>query len=604
MNKKTLPGALLGLLLLAVVTGWSPAPDSLRTTTDPVVEAAMNGDVAMLRTLLEQGMDVNAREGDGTTALHWAALKGDAEVVGILLASGADLEAVTRNGDYTPLHMAAMEGHAEVARMLLAAGSQVEARTSSGGVTALHLAARVGKAETVAALLEHGAEVDSREDARGQTPLMFAAAWNRIEALDALLAAGASTGTRSRAVDLPTRQEVDRMAQQRRREVLDEFRVAAGSPIGWRPSPSEVQAAVRAAQEVQRDAMETLDAVEEMDHEVDMATGEISGFSGLVGRQGGLTPLLHAAREGHREAALRLVDAGADVNGLSGGDRTSPMLIATINGHFDLALELLERGADPNLASMSGATPLYTAINTHWAPRSRYPQQFAYMTQEATYLDVMKALLEAGADPNMRLERHLWYKSYTFDLLQIDSKGATPFWRAAYATDVEAMKLLVAHGADPSIPTVKPPERRRGYGSGPTEDPSGLEPIPAGGPGVYAIHAAAGVGYGEGFAANAHRHVPGGWMPAIRYLVEELGMDVNARDHNGYSPLHHAAARGDNQLIEYLVSQGADVTVVSRRGQTTVDMANGPVERISPFPRTIALLEGLGAKNNNNCLSC
>jgi len=216
----------------------------------------------------------------------------------------------------------------------------------------------------------------------------------------------------------------------------------------------------------------------------------------------------------------------------------------------------------------------------------------------------MKALLEAGADPNMRLERHLWYKSYTFDLLQIDSKGATPFWRAAYATDVEAMKLLVAHGADPSIPTVKPPERRRGYGSGPTEDPSGLEPIPAGGPGVYAIHAAAGVGYGEGFAANAHRHVPGGWMPAIRYLVEELGMDVNARDHNGYSPLHHAAARGDNQLIEYLVSQGADVTVVSRRGQTTVDMANGPVERISPFPRTIALLEGLGAKNNNNCLSC
>jgi ankyrin repeat protein len=90
----------------------------------------------------------------------------------------------------------------------------------------------------------------------------------------------------------------------------------------------------------------------------------------------------------------------------------------------------------------------------------------------------------------------------------------------------------------------------------------------------------------------------------MRYLVEELGADVNARDHNGYSPVHHAAARGDNELIEYLVSQGADVTVVSRRGQTTVDMANGPVQRITPFPETIAFLESLGAKNNNNCVGC
>jgi uncharacterized protein len=602
--KYRLPARLMGPLLLMVVVAATPAAPPEAVSTDPIVEAAMRGDAETLRALLAEGWDVNAREGDGTTALHWAALNGDVESVALLLASGADLEAVTRNGDYTALHMASMEGHAEVVEMLLAAGSRVEARTSSGGVTALHLAARAGQAGAVAALVAHGAEVDSREEARNQTPLMFAAAWNRLDAMDALLEAGASTSARSRVVDLPTRQEIDRMAQQRRREVLDEFRQAAGAPTNWRPSASEVQAAVEAAQEVQREALRTLQDVEEMEHEVDMATGEISGFSGLVGRQGGLTPLLHAAREGHVEAALKLVEAGADIDGVSGGDNTSPMLIATINGHFDLALALLERGADPNIASHAGATPLYTAINTHWAPRSRYPQQFAYMSQEATYLDVMKALLEAGADPDVRLNRHLWYKSYTFDLLRIDSQGATPFWRAAYATDVEAMKLLVEHGADPSLPTIKPVERRRGYGGGPQEDPSGLPPIPDGGPGVFPIHAAAGVGYGEGFAGNAHRHVPGGWLPAVRYLVEELGADVNARDHNGFSPLHHAAARGDNELIEYLISKGADVTVVSRRGQTTVDMANGPVERISPFPRTIALLEGLGAKNNNNCLSC
>ncbi len=90
----------------------------------------------------------------------------------------------------------------------------------------------------------------------------------------------------------------------------------------------------------------------------------------------------------------------------------------------------------------------------------------------------------------------------------------------------------------------------------------------------------------------------------MKYLVEEHGADVNARDLNGYSPVHHAASRGDNEVISYLVEHGADVTFVSRRGQTTVDMANGPVQRIQPFPETVALLESLGAKNNHNCVSC
>ena len=90
----------------------------------------------------------------------------------------------------------------------------------------------------------------------------------------------------------------------------------------------------------------------------------------------------------------------------------------------------------------------------------------------------------------------------------------------------------------------------------------------------------------------------------MKYLVEELGADLNARDLNGYSALHHAAARGDNELILYLSDRGADVTVVSRRGQTTADMANGPVQRIQPFPETVALLERLGSKNNHNCVSC
>ncbi len=98
--------------------------------------------------------------------------------------------------------------------------------------------------------------------------------------------------------------------------------------------------------------------------------------------------------------------------------------------------------------------------------------------------------------------------------------------------------------------------------------------------------------------------MPDGWLPAVKFLVEELGADVNARDHNGYTPLHHAASRGDTELIRYLVSRGANVKAVSRNGQTTVDMANGPVQRVQPFPEAIALLESLGAINNHHCVSC
>ncbi len=282
--------------------------------------------------------------------------------------------------------------------------------------------------------------------------------------------------------------------------------------------------------------------------------------------------------------------------------------MAIINGNYDLAMLLLERGTDPKLASEDGAAPLFATVNTEWALRTWYPQPTAWQQQQTTYLELMEALLKAGADPNARVNTHIWYAAYNAGRMGVDYSGATALWRAAYATDVAAMRLLVAHGADPNIPTTKPAERRNpeepGDTTKPEEDPSGLPLLPVGGPAVHPLHAASGVGYGTSRVGQQHRHVPDGWLPAVRYLVEELKVDVNVRDHDGYSALHNAAARGHNEMILYLVEHGADVTLISRRGQTTVDMANGPQQRVQPFPETIALLERLGAKNNHKCLSC
>ncbi len=596
------------LLVLLVATAATP-PDS------PVADAAMRGELDEVRELLRSGADVNAPQSDGLTALHWAADNGDAAVAGVLIYAGANLAPLTRNDAYTPMHMAARGGHAEVIGQLVEAGADPAVATSRTGVTPMHLAAKAGSGEAIRTLAAGGAEVDARDHQWGQTPLIFAAGFNRLVAVNTLVELGADVSLIENVLHMPTRYAVDRAARAARNEVLESFRAQSDNPGLWAPSPQQVQAASEAAWRVQALSPEEIigKATDQEMTENQLALLQTNALSyhEMVGNQGGLTALLHASRDGFRDVVHALLDAGADVNQVSGGERNSPLLIAAINGHFDLMIELLERGADPRLADLSGATPLFAVINTQYAPKTRYPQQQAFKQQEATHLQVMEALLEAGADPNVQLDRHLWYLEYNFAQLSVNMWGASPFWRAAHGTDEKAMRLLLQYGADPTTPTRRPPARRRGgYGGGGGDrvDPSGLPPVPTGGPGVFPIHAASGVGYsggdGAGRAGVSHIHVPNGWMPSVRLLVEELGADVNARDHNGYTPLHFAAARGDNELILYLVEKGADVMAVSRRGQTVVDMANGPVQRIQPFPETIALLEGMGAINNHNCVSC
>ena len=586
----------LSVLCLSALLSGAVPPES------PVADAAMRADLDKVRILLKGGADVNVAQGDGMTALHWSAENRSVEMAAMLIYAGANVEAVTRIGGYTPLHLASRSGSAAIVQELLEAGANPTVASSAGGATPLHFAASASSRVSVISLLDHGAEIAARESAWEQTPLMFAASLGRTEIVELLLRRGADLSVTTSAVYLPALQDEDRAARQRRDKVLDGFRAqnVSGSE-SWRPSPTEVQAAMESSR---IDPEESADPEEEGEDAYNEQIGVPGGnsYADLVGTMGGTTALIHAVREGHLETVGVLLDHGADINQPSAGDQTTPLLSAIINGYFHLALELLKHGADPRLASTAGTTPLFSVINTRWAPKARYPQQEAHKQQQATHLEVMEALLRSGANPNARLTKHLWFMEYTFSHLGIDTSGATPFWRATHALDVPAMKLLVEYGADPGIPTTKGQDRRSRGGGG--EDPSGLPPVPFGGPAVHPIHVAAGHGYGTGYAGYSHRHAPDAWLTTVKYLVEEHGADVNARDHNGYSPVHNAASRGDIEMIRYLVDKGADVMVVSRRGQTTVDMANGPQQRIQPFPEAMLLLESLGAKNNHNCVSC
>ena len=731
----------VGALVLTFLLAW------LKAARSPVADAATRQDLEAVRQLLRDGADVNSAQGDGMTALHWAAERGDVALTEVLLYAGAQVSSGTRIGHYTPLHLASRKGHLEVVDLLLQAKSNPNTATTNSGATPLHFAAVSGRAEVVSALLEAGAEVEVREASWAQTPLIFAAAHNRVDVIRVLLEAGADPAVSSKTVDTAEMEEADKAAERRISEVLTDFREQVGGGPNWKPTPSQVQAAIDGSREIQRKwpnlpkpapgrgrgnrpqeesaqpAAEKADKaagesekaeppdevpapnagtpaetaavldnssqplkfdaegnpVDDVPKTADEKQTRSPSYGQMVGHWGGLSPLLHAVRQGHREAVFALLEGGADINQPSAGDKTTPLLMAAINGQFDLALELLKRGADPNAASTVGAAPLFSVLERVWAPRASYSHPTEHEQQVATHLDVMEALMEAGADPNVRLKEHLWYMEYTFAVLRgsgINLKGVTPFWRAAHALDVAAMRLLKEYGADPGVPSLKPPQRRRrrpqeeepktadaakgpdkaknpetamnpdaaknpeaakkakelsGGEGGPAEgddpkktaqvktekaseegskeddsekDPSGIPPVPVGGPAIYPIHAASGVGYGQSYAGNAHRHVPGNWLAAVKFLVEECAADVNLRDANAYTPLHHAASRGDNEMNLYLVEKGADVTVLSRKGQTTADMANGPIQRVSPYPETIALLEKLGSKNNHKCVSC
>lgn len=486
----------------------------------------MRDDLEAVRTLIHDRADLNASQGDGTTALHWAALKDDLEMARLLLASGANPNARTRIGGLTPLYLAATGGNPALIAELLKAGADANVASSVNGTTALMKASAAGSADAVRLLLDHGADANATEPGLDQTALMFAAAANRAAVVQVLAARGADLKATSKVTQIKPQKNLDD----------DEFPLDADLILQANLPPGK-----------------------------EAAKAALAGRRATPTVSGGLTALLLAARDGHTEAVTSLLDAGADVNQASAGDRTVPIVMAIINGHFDTAKFLLDHGANPNLANNDGLVPLYAAIDAQWAPVAGGP--VPNTTREKTnYLDLMKALLEHGADPNSRLGHKLWYRPSFHDQMWIGTPGSTAFWRAAQATDLRAMRLLVDHGADPRIPSEE---------------------------GDTALMLAAGVGWAGNFSRNAKDSA----LDAVRYCIE-LGLDVNTQDVTGYTALAGAAWRGDNDLVRLLVTQGARLDPRTHRGWSVTDMATGPYLRTTgstPHPDTVELLLKLGA---------
>lgn len=624
------------MLAVALLLGAKPADDPA------LLDAARRADVVAVQSALSDGADPNAAEGDGLTALHIAAEQGNSQIARLLIDARANVEAKTRLGEYTPLHLAAEGAHVSVVGALLEAGADVRAITSNTGVTPLHLAAKALNGEgAVRELLRHGAPVNAPEASAGQTPLMFAASYGRVAAVRELLSGGADPAISTEVVDVLRRVAIDRAAKERLKEALVEIRQSSPEGTDRALTTVEQQAAIEAQREFLASEGEIAKLLENF-REDDLLTygpyfisqaciGDVSynfqvAFSAagaaascpahlispvtigrpprwetLVGKTGGMTALLHAARDGHIEAAEALLEGGADIDQVS-GDGSSPLVLALLNGRFDLAMVLIERGADVNVAAQTdGASPLFAVLQTRWANYTSHPQPRAHERQQTDHLQVLNALLDAGADPNVRLSKHPWYWEYTGarGALGIELAGATPFWRAAIAQDVDAMRMLAAHGADPHIPTLWPEHSIRDYRmqDGRFDDDSGI-PRTTGAPNLYPIHVAAGGGV-LGYNAKTVNRVPHNLLNAVRYLVEEHGVDVNLRDSWGYTPLHMAAAEADNGLVEYLVSKGADVNALTVLGQSPLDLADAGQAgyRVRPaYPETVELLKSFGAE--------
>jgi ankyrin repeat protein len=498
-----------------------------------IADAMMQGDTAAVRQLLNARADVNAPQVDGATALHWAVYRGDVDTTNLLIAAGARIDAANREGT-TPLFMAALYGNVKLIAALLEAGADAKQRAPNGETTVMY-AARNGNPDAIKLLVAAGVDVNARERLRGTTALMWAAAERHPAAVKALLELGADAGARSAPAGLPRNRMAGRVgvasvrtAARLRAVAEDAGRTFAAQLEFERAQGTNLQGRDTGAQPQLAQAQAEAQTAEEQDEII----------AGLVGGgSGGLTPLVFAAREGDIGSASTLLDAGADVNQPTGYGWT-PLLVATNNRNYKLGAMLLESGADPNIGNKGGWTPLYLATDNRNIEGGDYPVPKADMD----HLEYIKLLLARGAETNAQVRENTLSRTI-FTQLWFYEPGATAFVRAAQSSDVELMKLLLAYGADPKIPTAH---------------------------GDTALTASAGIGWVDGVT---YERSPQDNLEAVELLLD-LGLDPNVANFEGRTALMGAAGKGRNDVVQALVNRGADLDARDL-GSRDTDRLNG-----------------------------
>jgi len=394
------PDLLGALVAFLVLTGGSSAAAQGDTR---LADAAMKREMAVVRALLEQRVDVNAPGKDGTPALHWVIRVDDLDAAKLLMRAGADVKRPDRYG-VTPLYLASSNGNADMMRLLLDAGADANA-VDPTGETVLMTASRVGVLDAVKLLVDRGAVVDAKDPEFQQTALMVAVRENHPD--------------------------VVRFLVERHADVNAQTRTGRTPP--W-VLPNSVPG---------------------FGHGIGIVRGGLPDRGSRYLIPGALTPLLYAARDGRLESARILLGAGADIEAKDANGIT-PLLMAITNNHMDVARFMVERGARINVVDWYGRTPLWAAVETRNMDVDN-GEPFENGVDRAPVLELIQVLLDKGADPNTRTKEtppiRRQMLRVTGSLAWVDFTGQTPFLTASLAGDLAVMRLLLEYGADPYVPT-------------------------------------------------------------------------------------------------------------------------------------------------------
>jgi len=393
------------VLLLVLWTAGLVSSGAAQGVDPPtqLADAAERRDhVAVRRLVSRPRVDVNAEGHDGTPALHWAVRFNDLETASLLIRAGADVRKPNRYG-LTPVSLAAQNADPAMITLLVESGADVNA-TDAAGETPLVAATAAGGLAAVEALIEAGAMVDARDRVFQQSALMVAVRTNHPELVRYFLAHGAQADARTRIGETP-------------KWVLPNSVPGFGHGIG-------------------------------------IVRGGLPPRGSRPPVPGGLSPLLYAARDGRLSSIRLLLDAGANID-QPDANGTTPLVTAIANNHPDAALLLIERGANIRTADWYGRTALWAAVEARNMDVDN--ATFVNSVNRAPFLPVIRTLLQKGADVNARLtetppiRRHML--PITGSLAWVDFTGQTPFIAAALAADLDVMRLLLDAGADPRIPT-------------------------------------------------------------------------------------------------------------------------------------------------------